>query len=219
LFLFFGSQPVLSDPAKEKADKFLREELEKNPNALANPRRLADKFMRNILAENPTAFDLQDKKTYGRDSQGDKTSCSVWTMVDLISDKKYPSMECWGPGVRIAIGNRAHREGLTLSVYTGAQRIAYDLGEEVPMVLRFYPGPVIKRQGKAMGGAAEVEDQQFINSILVQLANEGRLVAVVGMKSGIIEDLTGAARAIQDFQQRIAAGPQTLDITPANASE
>ena len=128
-------------------------------------------------------------------------------------------MECWSSEIRISIGSRAHREGLILSVYAGRPRISYDYGEAVPLVLRFYPGPVIKRRGKAVADRAEVEDQQSVNSILVQRADEGRLVAVVGTKSGVIDNLTDTAQAIQDFQQRIAAGPQTLEITPANSSE
>ena len=70
-----------------------------------------------------------------------------------------------------------------------------------------------------MGGAADVHDPQFISSILVQLANEGKLVAVVGTQSGVIDDLTGAAQAIRDFQQRMADGPKTLETQPTDASE
>lgn len=221
LLLFFYISPAFSDPAKEQANNFLREELKKNPNALANPRRLADKFMRNILADNPIALELRNKRTYGRPAKSDTNYCEVVTFVNLVNDKQSQKLTCRSPEADISISTSLlDKDGLTLSLRAGKPRLLdYDLGEAVPMILRFYPGPLIKHQGEAFATDAKTEDKQFINSILVQLADEGRLVAVVGTKSGVIDDLTGASQAIQDFQQRIAAGPQTLDITPANSSE
>ena len=194
--LVFGIQPTTADPA-----------------------RAVDKFIRDTLAEATPVIRTGNLKFYGKDAKTDQNYCYVSTIVDLLTDEKLPQLDCRSREARISISHRSSQDGLILSLYAGPQPLPYDLGEDVPMVLRFSPGPVIKRQGKAMGGAAEVDDQQFINSILVQLVDEGSLVAVVGAKNGVIDDLTGAAQAVQDFQQRMASGQQTLDIPPANASD
>ena len=221
LLLVISISPVLADPDRERVNAFFRDELAKNPNALANPGRLAEKFMRNILAENPIALELRNKRTYGRPVKSDTNYCEVITFVNLINDKQSQKLTCRSPEANISISTSLlDKDGFTLSLRAGKPRLLdYGLGEAVPMSLRFYPGPLIKHQGEAVATNAETKDQQFINSILVQLADEGRLVAVVGTKSGVIDDLTGASQAIQDFQQRVAAGPQTLDITPASDSE
>lgn len=180
--------------------------------ATAGPAKAADKIIRETLEEATPAIRTQDLKYYGRDTKTDQNFCYVLSMVDLLTDEKRPQIDCRSREARLSISLRHYQEGLILSLYAGRQPVPYDFGDPIKIVLRFSPGPVIERQGTAMGDAAEVDDQQFINSSLVQLVDEGSLVAVVGAKNGVIDDLTGAAQAVQDFQRRMAPGQQTLDI-------
>ena len=171
------------------------------------------KALRDSLARSAPALQDKDWKVYGKSSQEDRNYCYVRTLVDLISDKEYPSLTCWGSsGVSLDVSGSLYREGLTLSLRAGTQLLSYDYGEAVPITLRFYPGPAFTHQGKALGNGADITDLEFINSILVQLSNEGKFVAVVGTSSGVIEDLTGAAQAVQDFRQRLSTSQQVLEI-------
>ena len=187
--------------------------------ATADPTKAADKIIREALEEGASPIRTRDLKYYGRATKTDQDFCYVASMVDLLTDEKRPQIHCRSREVRLSISNPHYQEGLILRLYAGRQPFPYDFRDPMKIVLRFSPGPVIERQGIGMGDAAEVHDQQFINSILVQLVDEGSLVAVVGAKNGVIDDLTGAAQAVQDFQQRMAAGQQTLDIPPVNASD
>ena len=69
----------------------------------------------------------------------------------------------------------------------------------------------IERNAHFSSGYPLIQEPQFISSLLPQIASGERLVIKVGTKSGVI-DLTGSARAVQDFQRRMAPGQQTLDI-------
>ncbi len=183
--------------------------------AVADTASIVRKALRDSLAASTPALQDKDRKFYGRDSQGDKNFCYVRSFVDLLTDKEYPSLTCWGSlGVSFDISGSLYNTGLTFYLRTGTQLFSYDPGEAVPITLRFYPGPALTYQGEASGGGAKVTDLEFINSILVQLSNEGKFVAVVGTSSGVIDDLTGAAQAVQDFRQRLSTGQQVLEVHP-----
>ena len=173
----------------------------------------ASKIVRDMLAESTPAFETQDFIFYGKDSQTDTNFCYVSTLVDLLTDEEYPQITCAGPGISVDISSNQY-EPLSLSLYVGEQRFPYKYGESIPMTLRFYPGPVLKYSGTALAGMAKVTDPQIIDSILIQLADEGKLVAVIGTKSGVIKDLTGASQAVRDFKKRISTGQQVLEVQP-----
>ena len=154
-----------------------------------------------------SASESKNSKIYG--------NCIVETYINLLTDKERHFFGCEDKKTSTAIIIFHHPEtSFTLSLQSGRQSWPLDT---TSVALRFYPGPVIKRPATKWINsirAAQIEDQQFISSLLPQIASGGRLVIKVGIKSGII-NLTGSAQAIQDFQQRIGNRPQSLEIPAA----
>ena len=152
------------------------------------------------------ASETKDEKRYG--------NCTVSTSIDLLTDAESQSLICQGElyvGIIIAYypDKGFATKGLSIGVQAGRQ---YHRAEKsIAVSLRFYPGPVIKRNAHFGGGYAIIQEPQFVSSLLPQIASGERLIVKVGTKSGII-DLTGSAGAVQDFQRRMTTSQQTLDI-------
>ena len=141
------------------------------------------------------ASETKDAKRYG--------NCLVSTSINLLTDEETHNFGCEDQKKStLIVISQYPNQGLTLNLKSGQQSWPLDTTN---VSLRFYPDPIIERpatQWINAIGYAQIKDQQFISSLFPQITNEGRLVVEVGFNSGVI-DLTGAAQAVQDFQQRI----------------
>ena len=144
------------------------------------------------------ASEQRDVKHYG--------NCVVTTQVDLLTDEERPLLLCAEfADTQIAISQR--NTGLAVLLKAGIQFHPHDF---IPVAIRVYPAPVIRRSATWVHESAIVYDHQLADSLLVQLAAGQKLVLKVGTESGVI-DLTGSAQAVRDFRQRLQRHPQSLE--------
>ena len=152
--------------------------------------------------------ETRDDKHYG--------NCVVYTSVDLMTDEEKPILACSdSTDLYCQIQIRHTPKGLKIALRAGLE-LSYPckIADPIPVTIRVYPsGPVIRRE--ALGCAmSDISDHELAESLLDQLAAGQKLVFEVGTDSGVI-DLTGSARAVQDFRQRhllLNRHPQTLEV-------
>ena len=155
-----------------------------------------------VAAPVPAIEEHKDLKDYG--------NCAVTTLVDLLTDEERPSLLCAEfPDTTksfsiIKVPNRP----FIISLKAGMQFYPSD---SIPIAIRVYPGPVIRREAQWMDDTAYLLDSQLAESLLYQLIDAQTLVIEVGTQRATI-DLTGSAQAVRDFRLRLPTRQQSLDI-------
>ena len=154
-------------------------------------RTLTNEYLRKYLRKDSKPYAHLACYHFARESPNPYT-----VSVSISRDTTYPS------------------KGFTISLGAGNQFHLSD--EPIPVSIRVDKGPPIIRQAKWSGpDAAYIHDfdPQLADNLLDQIAAGQKLLIKVGARSGVI-DLTGSARAVQDFRRRhilLNRHPQTLE--------
>lgn len=173
--------------------------------------------------QSAAAFEPQSRIEYG--------NCAVRTLTNeylrkyLRKDSKpYAHLACYhfareSPNpytVSFSISRDTTYPSRSFTISLGAENQFHLSDEPIPVAVRVDKGPPIIRQAKWSGPAdAYIHDfdPQLADNLLDQIAAGQKLFIEVGTQSGVI-DLTGSARAVQDFRRRhllLNRHPQTLE--------
>ena len=155
-----------------------------------------------VAAPAPAIEEHKDLKDYG--------NCAVTTQVDLLTDEESPSFLCAEfPDITKSFGiTKVPNRPFIISLRAGIQ---FHPSDSIPIAIRVYPGPVIRREARWIEDAAYLVDSQLAESLLYQIIDAQMLVIEVGTQRATI-DLAGSAQAVRDFRMRLSTSQQSLDI-------
>ena len=146
--------------------------------------------------------------------------CTVATNVDPLTDAESPVLRCVSAGgvimIMHSLSPRAD-SAAKLSLGITIASMPCVLYEDATVFLRFPSRPLMRQVGLCSRNQVFIVDPAFIAQLLPQLADARQIIIAVGGGIASTLDLTGSARAIRDFQQRLPSDlPQTLEIPAAS---
>ena len=173
--------------------------------------------------QSTAAFEPQSRIKYG--------NCEVRTLTNEVlrkylrkDSKPYAYLACHhfvreSPNPYMVSFSISHdttypSDGFTISLGAGNQFHLSD--DPIPIAIHVDQSPPIIQQAKWSGSNNAYIydfDPQLADNLLDQIAAGQKLLIEVGTRSGVI-DLTGSARAVQDFRRRhllLNHHPQTLE--------